>query len=386
MDLFEEVRTQISVSGVYALLTGDDAQANAFTKCPICDSPRLQIGSRNTSWTCWAGRCHEAKGSDVVGMAASAWKLDRAEAARRLLEEKGLYRGRGENKADGLDRFDVRTRKRPESSPRAVSDDPPILKAWQSPEWQAWISGIVEQAHADLLDWADPRAKDAQRYLRKERGIDGETARTHRIGLVHQWLHTHGVLPGKKAIVAPGLLIPWAKPGGGYCGAIVREFHEPLKSKYVMVSGSSRRWAFPGPIVHETDAFDRWGYTGPLLVTEGEIDALTAQRALAGLVAVKTIGSATSGPDALDPAEKLTLAGFTKIIVAADSDKSGQECRDMWRAYSPRAVSLTLPEGHKDLNAAYVAGVDLRAWLVSELDRLGVSLSWEPGVDDETGT
>lgn len=383
MDLFETTRDAFSVSEVVYRLTSERADPGGFTKCPICDSPRLQIGSRNTSWTCWAGRCHEVSGSDAVGMAASAWKVDRAEAARRLLEEKGLYRGRGENMANRLDRFDVQTRKHPESSPRAVSDDPPILKAWQRPEWQDWIRGIVERAHADLLDWADPRARDAQRYLRKERGIDGAMARTYRIGIVHEWLHSHDVLPGKKAIVAPGLLIPWAKPGGGYCGAIVREFHEPLKAKYVMASGSSRRWAFPGPIVHETDAFDRWGYTGPLLVTEGEIDALTAQHALAGLVAVKTIGSATSGPDALDPGEKLTLAGFTKILVASDSDKAGQECRDMWRAYSPRAVSLTLPEGHKDLNAAYVAGVDLRAWLVSELGRLGVSLGWEPGVDDE---
>lgn len=383
MDLFEMTRAAFSVSELVHVLTGEQAGPNSFARCPICDSPRMQIGSRNTSWTCWAQRCHEARGSDAVGMAAATWEIDRVEAARRLLEKRGVYRRPGENVPNVADRSDVHTRKRPESSPGAVSDDPRFLKAWQRSEWQSWISGIVEQAHADLLDWNDPRARDAQRYLRKERGIDGEMARTYQIGLVHRWIVSHDVIPGSKAVVAPGLLIPWAKPGGGYCGGIVREFHEPLKAKYVMASGSTRRWAFPGPVVRETDAFDRWGYAGPLLVTEGEIDALTAQVALAGLVAVKTIGSATSGPDALDPGEKLTLAGFTKILVAADDDDAGRKCRDLWRGYSPRAVSLTLPEGHKDLNAAYVAGVDLQAWLVSEMDRLGVSLGEEPGVDNE---
>jgi hypothetical protein len=108
---------------------------------------------------------------------------------------------------------------------------------------------------------------------------------------------------------------------------------------------------------------------------------------------VKTIGSSTSGPDALDGAEKLALSGFTKLLIAADSDAAGQECRAMWAGYSRRAASLTLPEGFKDLNEAYAAGADLRGWYMSELKRLGIAPGFEPGMDipereplDETGS
>lgn len=379
MDLFEEVRNRFSASGVHTLLTREEVAANHFGTCPVCDSPRMQIGARNTAWTCWAKKCHEKNGSDALGMAAASWGVDRTEAAKRLLEKVGLWDRRYEARTSPPHRFDVQPPKRQESNPRAVSDDEPVLQAWQRPEWQSWISGIIEKAHADLLDYENPTAREAQRYLRNERGIDGPMARTYKIGLIHHWKHSHDAIPDTKAVIAPGIVFPWTKPGGGYCGAIVREFHVRLNFRYLMASGSTRRWMYPGPVVQETDAFDAWGYNGPLLVTEGEIDCLTAQNALAGLVAVKTIGSATSGPNALDSDEKLTLAAFTKILVAADSDKAGQECRDMWRAYSPRAVPVALPPGHKDLNAALVAGVDLRAWLMGELDRLSVSLNEEPG-------
>jgi len=391
MDLFEEVRARYTVSGVHSMLMsekgpieesqGKRVERNHFGTCPVCDSPRMQIGSKNTAWTCWAEKCHEQRGSDAVGMAAASWNVDRSEAAKRLLEMLGLWERRGDVRAKPADRFDVQPSKRQESNSRADSDDQPVLQAWQRDSWQAWIGGIIEKAHADLLDYENPTAREAQRYLRKERGIDGAMARTYKIGLIHHWKQSHDAIPGKKVVIAPGIVFPWTKPGGGYCGAIVRAFHVPLDLRYIMASGSTRRWMYPGPVIQETDAFDAWGYTGPLLVTEGEIDCLTAQRALAGLVAVKTIGSATSGPNALDSDEKLTLAAFTRILVAADDDKAGQECRGMWRAYSPRAVPVALPPGHKDLNAALVAGVDLRAWLMGELDRLGVSLNEEPGSD-----
>ena len=73
--------------------------------------------------------------------------------------------------------------------------------------------------------------------------------------------------------------------------------------------------------------------------------------------------------------------GFTRLLIAADDDDAGQECRAMWSGYSRRAVPLTLPEGFKDLNEAHAAGADIRGWYMSELDRLQIDPGLEPGVD-----
>lgn len=363
MDIFEEVRSQIGVSQVVRELTGQEVEPGRFGICPICESDRFQITRENKAWSCWAGRCHENRGRDTVGMAAAAWNTDRAAAAKRLLGADQTESGRP-----------ARQNMVEPQKPLKPQNQADKFEPWQVASWQAWLGKVVRESQAALADPHDETSRRARLYLCRERGLAVETVKAAGIGLNRNWVISHEALPGDKVSFPPGIVIPWKRPGG-YAGAMIRHFHEPLPEgrRYQMVTGSRRRWMFPGP--------DTWAYTGPLLITEGEFDALAAQEALAGLCAVKTIGSSTSGPDALDGAEKLALSGFTKLLIAADGDAAGQECRAMWAGYSRRAASLTLPEGFKDLNEAYAAGADLRGWYMSELKRLGIAPGFEPGMD-----
>lgn len=375
--LFDRIRRENSVTKIYHLLTGREAQAGKFSPCPICDSSRFQVGKTDKAWTCWAGNCHEIAGRDALGLASAAWKVDLTAAAYRLIDvkktvvekdDKGRWIGR--LISEPVD-SSSRAPKPLGSNSRAVSDEPEII---DDPAYQTWLSEIVKKAQTELWNRGSELGRRARAYLYHERKLSVGIMRAYGLGVLEHWHTTTSVIQGQKLSVAPGILIPWTKPGG-YAGGIVRELHEPLESKYRMVKGSRRRWLWPGPLC----GWDHtWSYCGPLLVTEGEIDCMVAQQALGGLCAVKTLGSATAGPGGLDGDERAQLAEITKILIAADDDEAGQKCREAWRRYSRRAVSLTLPSG-KDLSEAAAAGVDLRAWFLGELDRLNVSKSLEAG-------
>jgi len=252
-------------------------------------------------------------------------------------------------------------------------------------DWQAWLEGIVKKSQEALFA-DDELGGQARDYLTGKRGLRLETAEAYGLGLNRHWVAFHDAQTGRKWSVAPGLLIPWTKPGG-LAGVNVRELHESLPSKYLLATGSKRRWLWPGPWFNWDSV---WSYKGPVLITEGELDAMAAQEALAGLVAVKTLGSATSGPAGLVESERCALADFTRLLVAADSDEAGRKCFDMWKRYNKRVQRLTLPEEFKDLGEAHAAGFDLREWFMSELERLGVGLSRDAGcgfdVVEESGS
>lgn len=378
--LFERARREFPVTKIYHLLTGREAQAGKFQSCPVCQSSRFQVGQSDKAWTCWAGNCHEASGSDALGLAAAVWGVDRTNAAYQLLDVKKTVVSRGSGGAV-LGRLVSASTETPSRAPKPLksSSEPvpePSPELIDNPVYQSWLSEIVEKAQGELMSRESELGRRARAYLYHERKLSVGTMRAYGLGIVEHWHITKSVIPGRELKVAPGLLIPWTKPGG-YAGGNVREFHQPLPNKYLMISGSRRRWLWPGPLC----GWDlTWSYRGPLLIVEGEFDCMVAQQALAGLVAVKTLGSATTGPGGLDGDERAQLSHHTKILIAADSDKAGEECRAVWNRYSRRAVSLALPSG-KDLTEAAAAGIDLRAWFLSELDRLNISLcdSLEPG-------
>jgi hypothetical protein len=358
--LFERVRREYTVTKICHVLGDSESKAGSFSRCPVCGSGRFQITNSDTAWTCWAGRCHERAGKDALGLASSVWQIDRVEAARKLL---------------GGEMPSVAHISRP--GPVKVETSPEEQKAQEAKAralWGGWVSEVVGKSRKYLLSRNDELSRRAWAYLTMERGLSPEIIEWAGLGLNAHWVISHEAIPGKRATVAPGLLLPWN--GGGKLTAVnVREFHEPFKdgNRYLIVKGGKRQYLYPGPRLYP--------YDGPILVTEGEFDCLAAQQALAGLTAVVTMGSGSVGPRALVDTERAALAGFTRYLIAADDDDAGRKCRDMWESYSRRALSLTLPKGHKDLNEAHVAGVDLRAWYCSELDRLGVSLGLEPGVD-----
>ena len=367
-DVIRRAIGRVSVHDVLRLF-GVEA-VKGFIDCPACGSSRAQVSDSGKVWTCWAGKCQENNSYGSVGLAAQMWKISNTEAAERLLGEISPERPQGRNDARVAGRSEVATPEPRKEAARALYDDP---------AWQAWLSSVVSRAQANLADPSCPMARRARVYLVRKRGLSIEMCKSARLGLTTHWHIDSRVVNGREMKIAPGILIPWIKPGGGYCGAIVRELEPGTNpQKYLMASGSRRSWMYPS---FGTPFDQTWAYDGPLVVTESELDALLLQEKLSGLAAVKTLGSAVVGPSGLVDSERAELAKMPVIAVAADADQAGEDCREMWSNYSRRVLSLTMPAGVKDIGEAAAGGVDLRAWYLSELARLGLSVRLEAGVD-----
>ena len=100
----------------------------------------------------------------------------------------------------------------------------------------------------------------------------------------------------------------------------------------------------------------------PLVIVEGEFDALLLGQALGDVAAVLTLGSASSRPEAATLGKMLAA---TRWYIATDADGAGDTAASGWPA---RAVRVRPPVG-KDWTEANQygvelghPGVDLRRW------------------------
>lgn len=256
--------------------------------------------------------------------------------------------------------------------------------AWESAEWQAAASGMIDRA-AGLL-WSR-EGRPALDWLRG-RGLTDRTIRAFRLGFLSDWTRSAPVESleltdaGKpRGISAPrGIVIPWPAPirpddlvaedePPRWCGANVRRLNPDVRKpwvggdKYQAFTGSSRGYSFPHPsLVAGVDA----------LIVEGEMDALLAFQFLGHMVNAVTTGGTTSGPQ---PEALAELAGCPTWLLAFDADDAGDEAVEAWiRRGGERCRPLVLPldAGGNDIGDVVAAGVDLAVWLASELRRLGL--------------
>jgi hypothetical protein len=94
----------------------------------------------------------------------------------------------------------------------------------------------------------------------------------------------------------------------------------------------------------------------PLVIVEGEFDALLLGQVLADLAAVITLGSASSRPER---STYLAMMRAPLWYVAHDADEAGDKAASGWPA---RAHRVRPPAPHKDWTDAHLAGIDLRRW------------------------
>jgi len=97
----------------------------------------------------------------------------------------------------------------------------------------------------------------------------------------------------------------------------------------------------------------------PVVVVEGELDAILLGQELAGLARVVTTGSASSRPATQD---ELRMLRCPACFVALDADKAGDRAAAEWPLLAAR---VRPPEG-KDWTEAHLAGIDLRRWWVEQ--------------------
>jgi hypothetical protein len=110
---------------------------------------------------------------------------------------------------------------------------------------------------------------------------------------------------------------------------------------------------FPNPAVIQAGR--------PLVIVEGEFDALLLGQELRDLAAVVTLGSASSRPD---PAILGVTLAAPIWFVAHDADVAGDKAASEWPA---RAVRVRPPGALKDWTEAAQAGVNLHRWWLARL-------------------
>jgi hypothetical protein len=108
----------------------------------------------------------------------------------------------------------------------------------------------------------------------------------------------------------------------------------------------------------------------PLLLCEGERDALLAIQELSDLVDVATFGGA--GRRCLGH-WLLWLLPYRRILAAYDADTAGGRGTAYLASLSERVQGIRVPHG-EDLTGFHAGGGDLRAWLSGHLKPLGATL------------
>ena len=181
-----------------------------------------------------------------------------------------------------------------------------------------------------------PEGTKALAYLRN-RGLNDETIKAARLGV------TPGVMiptrEGDRCYQARGVVIPWFD---GDRLALVK-IRQPAgrKPKYAEAYRDRPR-IFPDPATIEPGR--------PLVICEGELDALLLGQALGELAAVVTLGSASNRPD---PSTLGMMVSAPSWFVATDADEAGDKAASGWPAV---AIRVRPPEGVKDWTELWQAG------------------------------
>jgi hypothetical protein len=276
--------------------------------CPYHDDhdPSLSLYHRGGRW--WF-KCHVCGAAgDSISYVARRDGIGRLEAARRLA-------------GDG----DPIPRPRPCPAPR------PEPAAPATAGWSVAVGALVEEAERRL--WG-PAGAEALAYLHR-RGLRDEVIRAARLGLSDG----RGGAPS-------GITIPW-RDGGLFTMVNVRR-PAGAEPKYRAVRGSRRGGIYPD---HRAIVPGR-----PLIVCEGELDALLMAQELGVRAAVVTLGGASSRPD---PAALSAMLGASPWYIATDADPAGDRAAGGWPA---RARRVRPPGSFKDWTELHLHGVDLGRW------------------------
>ena len=178
-----------------------------------------------------------------------------------------------------------------------------------------------------------------------------------------------GLNDGKrKAVYIPaGVMIP-CKMGGLVRYIQVRRLDgkrdkDGKPVRYEKVTGSGHGLYLTDKMRGQPDVF----------VVEGEFDALLLWQVIGDLADVITLGSASGRMDV--EWVPFLLSGL-RFYVATDNDANGEvEARHWLELVGKRGVRVLPPAGAKDVNEAWLSGVDVRAWAIGCMaSHLGAAL------------
>jgi hypothetical protein len=275
--------------------------------CPFHEdtNPSLCVEPGKPYWRCYGCDAH----GDAANLVMRLEGLTFPEAVRWLT-------------GDGLSPTPGKAPSRSAKSPSPKADPEPS----GLPEADALA--MVEAAAARL--WTDEGAEGLSYLTGPVRCLTPETARAARLGWEPR-----------------GVVIPWVN--GGRLALVKVRQREGRQPKYLEVfRDPARVLCYPDP------GLIRPGR--PLIVVEGEFDALCLGQVLGDLAAVATLGSASARPT---PSVLGRMLSASPWFVATDGDDAGDKGAAGWPT---RARRVRPPGPHKDWSEAAAAGVNLRRW------------------------
>lgn len=201
--------------------------------------------------------------------------------------------------------------------------------------WQEAAQKVAYQAMDTL--WGR-EGKRAWRYLEEERGLTEDTIIWAGLGYIpgdyREWKTIEGLS------VPCGITIPWFADGAIWGIKVRRAAGE---QRYHQVGGGNIK----GCLYLADDI--KPGL--PIMLTEGEFDALIARQAGAGLLSAAAIGSAAN--------KRINSRWYPKfistpsILIRMDDDQAGQGATEQISGLSQAVKCVQVPQG-KDINEFYL--------------------------------
>ena len=316
-------RERINLAEVATRLLGphDKIQGRRLLwRCPFHDdrNPSFEVDTEHQRWACWPCGLKGDAASLVMRLEGKSFP----EAVATLA---------------GGSAFPSKAPSRPETKPKPKP--PPV--ATGLPEADALA--FVEAAEARL------RSNDGRgflRYLTGPRCLSVPTIQAARLG----W--TDGVMIPRRngePFHACGWVIPWFV--GPRLALVKIRQPEGRHPKY------AEAFRNPARLVSFPTATVRHGK--PVVIVEGEFDALLLGEALGETATVLTLGGA-SAP--LTPAITSRFLDAPTWYVATDADPAGDKAAIAWLDRARRVRRVRPPEPSKDWTEARAAGVDLGRW------------------------
>ncbi|MBZ0277637.1 MAG: toprim domain-containing protein [Anaerolineae bacterium] len=264
-------------------------------------------------WHCF-GKCQ--RGGDAITWMQVYHQLSFHEACERLTS------------GDLPQMKQLQISRQPESAPDSGPPDD---------DWQRAAREVARIA-MDIL-WGK-EGKRAWAYLETERGLTEKTIVDAGLGYIpgghREWKKIAGLN------VPCGIVIPWFGEGVIWGIKVRRAAGEP---RYQQVRG--------GRISHSLYLGDDIRPGLPILLTEGEFDALIARQVGEGLISAAAIGSAAN--------RRITPRWYPKfltapsILIRMDADQAGQGAASQIASLSQAARCIQVPQG-KDVNEFYLMG------------------------------
>jgi DNA primase len=204
---------------------------------------------------------------------------------------------------------------------------------------------MIAESSAEQL-WSEDRYCASTLTYLYRRGLTDKTIRASRLGYTHP-LGTCWGLYGKPS----GIVIPWYE-AGRLTFLKLRQPDSPEVSKY-------RELFRDHPTIYPNPEAIRAGK--PLLICEGEFDALLLGQELADLASVATLGSSSNRPT---EAIVSTTRIASRLILAHDVDDAGDRAAAAW----PEGTRVKPPAG-KDWTDARRLGINLREFWSGMIER-----------------